>query len=89
MQKAHAVSKDHAPEKNAAEAERLRTLGVQVNGGYVGDHVAVSRIEYDSGEKKSRASCRCFTPAEAWARAELAEQPPHGCRCGSKCLAAR
>ena len=53
--KAHAVSKDHAPEKSAAEAERLRMLGVQVNGGYVGDHVAVSRalgnVEYDSGQK--------------------------------------
>ena len=53
--KAHAVSKDHAPEKNEAEAERLRTLVVQVNGGYVGDHVAVSRalgnIHYDSGKK--------------------------------------
>ena len=53
--KAHAVSKDHAPEKNAAEAERLRTLGVHVNGGYVGDHVAVSRalgnIHYESGKK--------------------------------------
>ena len=53
--KAHAVSKDHAPHKNAAEAERLRTLGVQLNGGYVGDHVAVSRafdnVEYDSSKK--------------------------------------
>ena len=53
--KVHAVSKDHAPEKNAAEAERLRTLGVQVNGGYVEDHVAVSRalgnIHYESGKK--------------------------------------
>ena len=53
--KAHAVSKDHAPEKSAAEAERLRALGVHVNGGYVGDHVAVSRafgnVGYDSGEK--------------------------------------
>ena len=53
--KVHAVSKDHAPEKNSAEAERLRTLGVQVNGGYVGDHVAVSRalgnIHYENGKK--------------------------------------
>ena len=53
--KAHAVSKDHAADKNAAEAERLRKLGVPVKGGYVGDHVAVSRafgnVEYDSGKK--------------------------------------
>ena len=59
--KAHVVSKDHAQEKNAAEAERLRTLGVQVNGGYVGDHVAIScalgNIDYDSGKQVEGIIC--------------------------------
>ena len=59
--KAHAVSKDHVPEKNAAEADRLRTLGVQVNGGFVGDHVAVSRalgnIHYENGKKVEGIIC--------------------------------
>ena len=53
--KAKAVSSDHAPDKNTAEAERLQKLGVQVHGGYVGDHVAVSRafgnIVYEDGKK--------------------------------------
>ena len=53
--KAKAVSADHGAEKNPAEAERLQKLGVEVRGGYVGDHVAVSRafgnFTYQSGEK--------------------------------------
>ncbi|CAE7545415.1 PP2C27 [Symbiodinium natans] len=50
-----AISRDHAPEKNAAEAERLRQLGVKVEGGYVEEHVAVSRafgnVCFDTGSK--------------------------------------
>ena len=40
---AAAISCDHAPEKNAAEAERLKNAGVSVEAGYVDEHVAVSR----------------------------------------------
>ena len=40
---AAAISEDHAPDKNRAEALRLQEHGVQVSGGYAGDHVAVSR----------------------------------------------
>ena len=70
--KAHAVSKDHAAEKNAAdEAERLRPLWVQVHGGYVGYHVAVSRafgnIEYANG-KKTPARSTPWKRSSPWKR---------------------
>ena len=41
--KARAITSDHSPAKSEAETERLRQLGVEVHGGYVGEHVAVSR----------------------------------------------
>ena len=41
--KALTITNDHSPAKSEHEAERLRQLGVEVHGGYVGDHVAVSR----------------------------------------------
>ena len=41
--KAQTITTDHAPAKSEAEAERLRQLGVDVRGGYVGEHIAVSR----------------------------------------------
>ena len=53
--KPKSISSEHSPEKNRTEAERLQALGVQVCGGYVGNHVAVSRafgnVGYDSGKK--------------------------------------
>ena len=53
--KPNPISKEHSPSKNEAEAERLRKLGVQVQGGYVGEHVAVSRafgnVDYERGSK--------------------------------------
>ena len=52
---AQAISCDHAPDKNAAEGERLRQSGVHVQGGYVEEHVAVSRafgnVRYSTGTK--------------------------------------
>ena len=41
--KAQTITTDHAPAKSEAEAERLRQLGVDVRGGYVGEHIAISR----------------------------------------------
>ena len=41
--KAETITFDHSPVKNEAEVKRLQQLGVAVSGGYVGDHVAVSR----------------------------------------------
>ena len=53
--KAQTVTTDHAPAKSGAEAERLRQLGVDVHGGYVGEHIAVFRafgnICFASGKK--------------------------------------
>ena len=58
---AAAISEDHAPDKNRAEALRLQEHGVQVSGGYVGDHVAVSRafgnICLKSGRKVGGLLC--------------------------------
>ena len=41
--KVETITFDHSPVKNEAEVKRLQQLGVAVSGGYVGDHVAVSR----------------------------------------------
>ena len=41
--KAEAISRDHSPAMNDAEAFSLQELGVVVAGDYGGDHVAVSR----------------------------------------------
>ncbi|CAE6972700.1 unnamed protein product [Symbiodinium natans] len=52
---AAAISRDHAPEKNPAEAERLQQSGVSVQAGYVDEHVAVSRalgnVRFRTGSK--------------------------------------
>ncbi|CAE7482639.1 unnamed protein product [Symbiodinium natans] len=52
---ATAISRDHAPEKNVAEAARLKQSGVSVEAGYVDEHVAVSRalgnVRFCTGNK--------------------------------------
>ena len=49
-----AVTRDHAPDKNPDEAERLKQLGVEVNDGYVDGQVAVSRAFGDVNVQTGR-----------------------------------
>ena len=58
---ATAISEDHSPEKNEKEASRLKQAGVDVSGGYVGNHVAVSRawgnVHYSTKQKVTGILC--------------------------------
>ena len=44
------MTEEHGPEKNDAEKERLASMGVEIDGGYVGGHVQVSELQYGQRE---------------------------------------